>query len=186
MKPKTKKGCLIALIIAIFIFVIIPLIINKCSDGIATEQTGSTTEQSIEKTQKEKNKKEKQSKQKSDVAIEKENKQTETKKNEKISFERFAYYKRDKSGDFNYRIFVYITNAASQQMEQHAKKQMWSSHGTTMVCYFSSSDGLNSDAISLAKDVDAAIDAVWKPSLLARYMHWPTGKEDFQENPYSE
>ena len=27
-------------------------------------------------------------------------------------FERFAYYKRDKKGDFNYRIFVYITDAS--------------------------------------------------------------------------
>jgi hypothetical protein len=102
------------------------------------------------------------------------------------AFEQFAYYKRDNSGDFNYRIFVYITSATPQQMEEHAKKQMWSSHGTTMVCYFNNNEGLNSDAITLAKDVDAAIDEVWKPSLVARYMHWPTGKEDFEENPYRE
>lgn len=150
MKPKTKKGCLIAFIIAMFVFVIIPLIVSICSDG-------TTTEQSDLKTQK-----------------------------EKVSFEQFAYYQRDKSGDFNYRIFVYITNASPQQMEEHAKKQMWSSRGTTMVCYFNSSEGLNSNAITLAKDVDAAIDEIWKPSLVARYMHWPTGKEEFEENPYKE
>ena len=102
------------------------------------------------------------------------------------AFEQFAYYKRDNSGDFNYRIFVYITNATPQQMKEHAQKQMWSSHGTTMVCYFNSSEGLNSDAITLAKDVDAALDEVWRPTLVARYMHWPTGKEDFVENPYRE
>ena len=101
-------------------------------------------------------------------------------------FEQFAYYKRDNDGAFNYRIFVYITNATPQQMEEHAKKQMWSSNGTTMVCYFNSSEGLNADAITLAANVDAAIDEVWRPSLVARYMHWPTGKEDFLQNPYRE
>ncbi len=101
-------------------------------------------------------------------------------------FERFAYYKRDKKGDFNYRIFVYITDASSKDMEKHAKKQQWSSHGTTMVCYFRNTDGLNSDAITLAKNVDAAINEIWKPNLVARYIHWPTGKEQFEENPYAE
>jgi len=71
-------------------------------------------------------------------------------------------------------------------MEQHAKKQKWSTQGTTMVCYFNSSEGLSSSAISLAKDVDAAIDEIWKPNIVARYMHWPTGKETFDENPYRE
>jgi len=105
--------------------------------------------------------------------------------NSRSSFEQFAYYKQD-NGALKYRIFVYITNANSQQMEEHAKKQMWSSNGTTMVCYFNSSEELNSDAITLAKNVDVAIDEIWKPSLVARYMHWPTGKEDFEDNPYRE
>lgn len=102
------------------------------------------------------------------------------------TFEQFAYYKRDPSGDFNYRIFVYITDASFEDMEEHAKKQTWSSHGTTMVCYFRSSVGLNSDAINLAKDVDAATKEIWKPTLVAQYVHWPTGKELFTENPYEE
>ena len=102
------------------------------------------------------------------------------------TFEQFAYYQRDPSGDFNYRIFVYITDASFNDMENHAKKQTWSSHGTTMVCYFRSNDGLNSDAINRAKDVDAATKAIWKPTLVARYIHWPTGKEVFTENPYEE
>lgn len=101
-------------------------------------------------------------------------------------YEEFAYFKRDKKGDFNYRIFVFITDASPKDMEKHAKKQMWSKQGTTMVCYFRSSEGLDSDAITLAKDVDAAIGEVWKPTLVARYMHWPTGKEEFTENPYVE
>lgn len=98
-------------------------------------------------------------------------------------FEQFAYYKRDKEGDFNYRIFVFLTDASPEDMEKHAKKQMWSNHGTTMVCYFRSSEGLNSDAITYAKNVDKAIEQIWKPSLVGRYMHWPTGKEEFTENP---
>jgi hypothetical protein len=102
------------------------------------------------------------------------------------NFEQFAYWKRGKKGDFNYRIFVYITDASPKDMEKHAKKQMWSKQGTTMVCYFRSSEGLNSNAITLAKDVDKAIDEIWKPTLIARYMHWPTGKEEFTENPYVE
>lgn len=102
------------------------------------------------------------------------------------TFEQFAYWKRDKKGEFNYRIFVYITDASPQDMELHAKKQMWSNHGTTMVCYYRSSEGLNSNAITLAKDSDKAIDELWKPSLIARYMHWPNGKEEFTENPYVE
>ena len=101
-------------------------------------------------------------------------------------YTQFAYYKRDPKGDFNYRIFVFITDASPKDMEKHAKKQQWSSHGTTMVCYFRDTDGLNSDAITLAKDVDAAISEIWKPSLVARYIHWPTGKEQFEENPYVE
>ena len=99
------------------------------------------------------------------------------------SFKQFAYYKQESP---SYRIFVYITNATPQQMEKHAQKQMWSKMGTTMVCYFNSSEGLNSDAITLAPNVDAAIDQVWKPTMVARYMHWPTGKETFEEHPYSE
>jgi len=107
--------------------------------------------------------------------------------NSSSSFEQFACYDRDKdNGDFNYLIFVYITNATPQQMEEHAKKQKWHSRGTTMVCYFNSKEGLNSDAIVSAKDIDAALDEVWKPSMVARYLHWPTGKKDFQENPYRE
>jgi len=102
------------------------------------------------------------------------------------NFEQFAIYERDESGSFPYRIFVFITNATPNQMEQHAKNQTWSSFETTMVCYFDSSEGLNSDAITCAKDIDAALDEVWKPTLIARYMHWPTGKEDFVENPYRE
>ena len=101
-------------------------------------------------------------------------------------FTQFAYYKRDHKGDFNYRIFVYITDASPKDMENHAKKQQWSIHGTTMVCYFRSTEGLNSDAITLAKNVDVAINEIWKPSLVARYIHWPTGKEQFEENPYVE
>lgn len=101
-------------------------------------------------------------------------------------YTQFAYYKRDPKGDFNYRIFVYITDASPKDMEKHAKKQQWSSHGTTMVCYFRSSEGLNSNAITLAKNVDGAISEIWKPSLVARYIHWPTGKEQFEENPYIE
>ncbi|MCQ2318162.1 MAG: hypothetical protein MJZ90_04500 [Bacteroidales bacterium] len=101
------------------------------------------------------------------------------------SFERFAYYKRDNNSPNNYRIFVYITDATPQQMEKHAKEQMWSSMGTTMVCYFNSSEGLNSNAITLAPSVDVAIDEIWKPSLTARYMHWPNGKEEFVLNPYT-
>lgn len=101
-------------------------------------------------------------------------------------YTQFAYYKRDPKGDFNYRIFVFITDASPKDMEKHAKKQQWSSHGTTMVCYFRNTNGLNSDAITLAKDVDAAISEIWKPGLVARYIHWPTGKEQFEENPYVE
>ena len=101
-------------------------------------------------------------------------------------YTQFAYYKRDPKGDFNYRIFVFITDASPKDMEKHAQKQQWSSHGTTMVCYFRNADGLNSDAIVFAKDVDAAISEIWKPSLVARYIHWPTGKEQFEENPYVE
>jgi hypothetical protein len=110
----------------------------------------------------------------------------------KVSFEQFAYYERDNGRGNIYRIFVYITDADAEQMEEqkqmeeHAKKQTWTSLGTTMVCYFNSSEGLNSDAITFAKDLDAAIDNVWKPSMIARYMHWPTGKKDFQINPYKE
>lgn len=100
------------------------------------------------------------------------------------SFEQFAYYKRDDNSPNNYRVYVYITDATPQQMEKHAKKQMWSSMGTTMVCYFNSSEGLNSNAITLAPSVDAAIDEIWKPSLIARYMHWPNGKEEFVLDPY--
>lgn len=100
------------------------------------------------------------------------------------SFKQFAYYKQESN---HYRIFVYITNDATpQQMEKHAKKQMWSNMGTTMVCYFNSSEGLNSDAITLAPNTDVAIENVWKPTLVARYMHWPTGKETFEEHPYKE
>lgn len=102
------------------------------------------------------------------------------------NFEQFAYYKRDPDGDFNYRIFVYITDASFKDMENHAKKQTWSSHGTTMVCYFRSSKDLNRDAINQAKDVDAATKEIWKPTLVAQYMHWPTGKEVFTENPFEE
>lgn len=101
-------------------------------------------------------------------------------------FTQFAYYKRDPKGDFNYRIFVYITDASPKDMEKHAMKQQWSSHGTTMVCYFRSAEGLNSNAITLANNVDEAINEIWKPSLVARYIHWPTGKEQFDENPYVE
>ena len=137
-----KRKPVVALMIATFVFAIIPLFFCNCG-------TNSTSSNS--------------------------------------PFEQFACYDRDKnSGDFNYLIFVYITNATPQQMEEHAKKQKWHSHGTTMVCYFDSGEGLNSDAIKYAKDVDAAIDEVWKPSLVARYMHWPTGKEDFVESPYCE
>ena len=100
------------------------------------------------------------------------------------SFEQFAYYKRDDNSPNNYRVYVYITDATPQQMEKHAKKQMWSSMGTTMVCYFNSSEGLNSNAITLAPSVDAAIDEIWKPNLIARYMHWPNGKEEFVLDPY--
>jgi len=98
-------------------------------------------------------------------------------------FEQFAYFKQDET---KYRIFVYITDATPEQMQQHAQKQMWSENGTTMVCYFNSSDGLNSDAITLASNVDAVLDEVWKPTMVARYMHWPTGLEEFTEHPYSE
>lgn len=101
-------------------------------------------------------------------------------------YEEFAYFKRDKKGDFNYRIFVFITDASPKDMEKHAKKQAWSKQGTTMVCYFRNSEGLNADAITLAKNVDDATSEVWKPSMVARYMHWPTGKEEFTENPYEE
>lgn len=101
-------------------------------------------------------------------------------------YTQFACYKRDPKGDFNYRIFVYITDASPKDMENHAKTQRWSSRGTTMVCYFRNTDGLNSDAITYAKNVDAAINEIWKPSLVARYIHWPTGKEQFEENPYVE
>lgn len=71
-------------------------------------------------------------------------------------------------------------------MEKHAKKQMWSQHGTTMVCYFRTSEGINANAITMATNVDKAISEIWKPSLVARYMHWPTGKEKFVENPYTD
>ena len=101
-------------------------------------------------------------------------------------YTQFAYYKRDIKGGFNYRIFVYLTDASPEDMVEHAQKQQWSSHGTTMVCYFRSAEGLNSDAINCATDVDAAISEIWKPSLVARYTHWPTGKEQFEENPYVE
>lgn len=55
-----------------------------------------------------------------------------------------------------------------------------------MICYFRSAEGLNSEAITLAKNVDAAINEIWKPNLVASYIHWPTGKEQFEENPYVE
>lgn len=102
------------------------------------------------------------------------------------TFEQVAYYKRDKKGDFNYRIFVFITNASARQMEKHARNQMWSKSGTTMVCYFRNIEDIDADAVTLAKSVDDAIEQIWKPSLVARYMHWPTGKEEFTESPYSE
>jgi len=103
------------------------------------------------------------------------------------SFNQFAYFKSNANGGpGTYRIFVYITNATPQQMEKHAKQRMWSNASTTMVCYFNSSEGLNSNSITLAPSVDAAVDEVWKPSMVARYMHWPTGKETFEEHPYSE
>jgi len=101
-------------------------------------------------------------------------------------FTQIAYYKRDSNGDFNYRVFVYVTDASPKDMEKHAKKQQWSPHGTTMVCYFRSAEGLNSEAITLAKNVDAAINEIWKPNLVARYIHWPTDKVQFEENPYVE
>lgn len=101
-------------------------------------------------------------------------------------FTQIAYYKRDPNGDFNYRVFVYVTDASPKDMEKHAKKQQRSPHGTTMVCYFRSAEGLNSEAITLAKNVDAAINEIWKPNLVARYIHWPTDKEQFEENPYVE
>lgn len=103
---------------------------------------------------------------------------------EKTKFTQFAYYKRDPKRVFNYRIFVYITDASPKDMDNHAKKQKWSSHGTTMVCYFRNADGLDSNAITLAKNVDIAINEIWKPTLVARYIHWPTGKEQCEENSY--
>lgn len=96
-------------------------------------------------------------------------------------FKKIAYY----NNGFNYNIHVFVTNASINEIRKHAKQQPWSKYETTMVCYFRNEKDINVNAFKSSKSIDDAINQIWKPCIVARYIHWPSGKEEFTKSPYT-
>lgn len=95
-------------------------------------------------------------------------------------FEQIEYYKNKEK----WRVFVYIApNATTDQMKEHAQKQMYTPGKTTDVYYYRSNPGITPYSITNASNAIEAQKLASRPGCVLRYQKAPGGEVYFSETP---
>ena len=101
------------------------------------------------------------------------------------NFEQVGYYKKKLHNGSNNRVFsFYVKNFSDKptiwkKMEQFAKKQMYTSGGSTTVFFFS--DRNNTPDVTFVAE---QFDAKYEKYCVAAYWKYPTGVEKFSKYPF--
>ena len=98
-------------------------------------------------------------------------------------YERISYFFADVN-NFSVAVYAVPDDTSIDDIKKHAQKRHHIDGGTTAVYYYtvSSLDSLKYD-ISTAPDAFTAQDLACTKGCIAGYWKFPTGKENFIENP---